>query len=96
MEYMDNNQSGQMMEGANDQTKFDHLEMHFPKRGVLLQSREEDYSAGTVDISMLAPEELEKVERIARGIDVSDVGQIVRYGENAQNNISDFSLSILR
>ena len=54
------------------------------------------YSAGTIDESMLTDEEKEIVEKYAREIDISDVSQIVRYGVNAQRNISDFSVSVLK
>lgn len=55
-----------------------------------------DYSAGTIDESMLTDEEKEIVEKYAMEIDISDVNQIVRYGVNAQRNISDFSISVLK
>lgn len=54
------------------------------------------YSVGTIDESMLSDEEREIVDQYASEIDISDVGQIVRYGVSAQRNISDFSVSILK
>ena len=55
-----------------------------------------EFSAGTVDESMLSEEEREQVETFAREIDIANVDQVVRYGEAAQKNISDFSVSILK
>lgn len=54
------------------------------------------YSAGTIDESMLTDEEKEIVSKFASEIDISDVNQIVKYGVNAQRNISDFSVSVLK
>lgn len=56
----------------------------------------ESYSAGTVDENMLTGEEKEMVEKFAAQIDISNVEQTVTYGEVAQRNISDFSVSILK
>jgi uncharacterized protein YaaN involved in tellurite resistance len=55
-----------------------------------------EYSAGTIDESMLSDEEKEIVNQFASEIDISDVNQVVKYGINAQRNISDFSVSILK
>jgi uncharacterized protein YaaN involved in tellurite resistance len=55
-----------------------------------------DFSAGTVDESMLSDDEREMVERFANEIDIANVDQVVRYGNAAQQNISDFSVSILK
>lgn len=54
------------------------------------------YSVGTIGESALAPEEKQMVEQYASEIDISNVEQIVKYGVNAQRNISDFSVSILK
>ena len=54
------------------------------------------FSAGTVDESMLTEEEREEVEQFAEKIHVEDVDQIVNYGMEAQTNISDFSVAILK
>lgn len=54
------------------------------------------YTVGTIDESMLSDEEREIVDQYASEIDISDVGQIVKYGVKAQRNISDFSVSILK
>lgn len=54
------------------------------------------FSVGTVDESMLTPEEKQLVEQYAGEIDIADVDQIVKFGVSAQRNISDFSISILK
>lgn len=54
------------------------------------------YSVGTIDESMLSPEEKQMVEQYASEIDITNVEQIVQYGVSAQRNISDFSVSILK
>ena len=55
-----------------------------------------DIAAGTIDESMLTPEEREMVDQFASEIDISNVDQIVKYGSAAQRNISDFSVSVLK
>ncbi len=57
---------------------------------------EADYSAGTIDESMLSEEEREMVEQFAGEINIENVDQVVNYGMKAQTNISDFSTSILK
>ena len=54
------------------------------------------YNAGTIDESMLSEEEKEQVEQFAAEIDISNVDQVVQYGMSAQQNISNFSVSILK
>lgn len=54
------------------------------------------YNAGTIDESMLSDDEREQVEQFASEIDISNVDQVVQYGMAAQENISDFSVSILK
>ena len=58
--------------------------------------QEDSYSVGTIDESMLTPEEQQIVTQYASEIDITDTEQIVRYGVSAQRNISDFSVSILK
>lgn len=55
-----------------------------------------EFSAGTIDESMLSDDEKEQVEAFAKEIDIANVDQVIRYGEAAQKNISDFSVSILK
>lgn len=57
---------------------------------------ETSYSAGTIDESMLSDEEREMVNQFASEIDIADVDQVVKYGMAAQQNISNFSVSILK
>ena len=64
-------------------------------KSIVESKSQELFSAGTIDESMLSEEEKEQVEQFASEIDVSNVEQIVRYGESAQKHISDFSSSIL-
>ena len=54
-----------------------------------------NYAAGAVDENMLTDEERERVEEYVRETNIEDVEQIVRYGETAQQHISEFSTSIL-
>lgn len=54
------------------------------------------YNAGTIDESMLSEEEKEQVEQFAAEIDISNVDQVVQYGMSAQQNISNFSVTILK
>lgn len=56
----------------------------------------DEFSAGTIDESMLTPEEQKEVEQRASEIDIEDVDSIINYGAEAQKNISDFSISILK
>lgn len=60
------------------------------------KSNETDFSAGTIDESMLSSEEREMVEQFANEIDIENVDQVVNYGIQAQTNISSFSTSILK
>lgn len=55
-----------------------------------------DYSAGTIDESMLSPEEKKMVEKIVGEIDISNVQQVVNFGNTAQRNITDFSTTVLK
>lgn len=59
-------------------------------------SEQDAYSVGTIDESMLSDEERAMVDKFVEEIDISNVDQIVKYGVNAQRNISDFSVSILK
>ena len=54
------------------------------------------YAAGTIDESMLSEEEKQQVEQFANEIDIANVDQIINYGNAAQKNISDFSVSALK
>lgn len=55
-----------------------------------------NYSAGTIDESQLSEEERELVNKFAEKIDIENVDQIVNYGVDAQTNISNFSVSVLK
>ena len=55
-----------------------------------------EVAAGSVDESMLSPEERAMVDQFASEIDIANVDQIIKYGASAQKNISDFSAHMLR
>ena len=61
---------------------------------VNLTEEKKEYSAGSVDESMLTPQEREQVENFCKQINLSDVRQINSYGANAQRGIANFSTSI--
>lgn len=67
-----------------------------PSMKSIVGADETNYSAGTIDESMLSAEERELVEQFSREIDIENVNQVVNYGIKAQTNISEFSTSILR
>jgi len=62
-----------------------HLSNMQPETGV---------SAGSVDESMLSPEEKRQVEEFVKQIDVTDIKMVNTFGSSAQNSISAFSSSI--
>ena len=62
----------------------------------VVSKSESNYSAGTIDESMLSEEEKAMVEQFASEIDIENVDQIVNYGIKAQTNISEFSTTILK
>lgn len=51
-------------------------------------------AAGSVDESMLSPEEQKQVEEFVKRIDISNVKMVNSYGSSAQKGISTFSSSI--
>lgn len=79
--------------GAKDyRTLFDNV----PTMQSVVNKPESNYSAGTIDESMLSEEEKAMVEQFASEIDIENVDQIVNYGIKAQTNISEFSTTILK
>lgn len=54
-----------------------------------------EYSAGSIDESMLSNDEKEMVAQFANEIDISNAKQVIQYGSSAQKSISDFSINIL-
>lgn len=64
--------------------------------GNAVNARSGGYSAGAIDESMLSEEEKQMVETFANEIDIADVDAVMNYGSVAQNNISDFSSTILK
>ena len=68
-----------------------------PKMGTVVSTKPSaEYSAGTIDESMLSVEERQTVDQFVKEIDIDNVDQMVTYGSSAQKNISDFSVSVLR
>ena len=61
-----------------------------------LNLNSDERSVGVIDESMLSEEEKEKVERISSELNIEDVNQVINFGNAAQQNISDFSSSILK
>lgn len=55
-----------------------------------------EFNAGTIDMSMFSEEEQAQIDAFAQKIDIENVEQIVKYGSDAQKNISDFSVNILQ
>lgn len=54
-----------------------------------------EYSAGSIDESMLNNDEKEIIAQFANEIDISNAKQVIQYGSSAQKSISDFSVNIL-
>jgi len=72
-----------------------------PVRGTVSASKSymdipDEQSAGTIDESMLSDDEKQQVEEYAGEINIEDVDSIIHYGEKAQENISSFSVNILK
>lgn len=62
----------------------------------IISAKGNNFSAGTIDESMLSDEEKAQVEQFANEINIENVDQVANYGMNAQTNISDFSVSVLK
>lgn len=54
-----------------------------------------EYSAESIDESMLNNDEKEMIAQFANEIDISNAKQVIQYGSSAQKSISDFSVNIL-
>ena len=54
-----------------------------------------EYSAGSIDESMLSNDEKEMIAQFANEIDISNAKQVIQYGSSTQKSISDFSVNIL-
>lgn len=65
------------------------------RESIVDRSEESDFSAGTIDESMLTDEEKKIVDQFVEEIDVMNVDKMVNYGASAQKNISSFSISVL-
>lgn len=78
------------MSGCSD------LMSEVPVMQSIIPVKENNFSAGTIDESMLSDEEKAQVEQFANEINIENVDQVANYGMNAQTNISDFSVSVLK
>ena len=58
--------------------------------------KEDVYYVGSTSEDMLSDEERQRVDWYADEIDISNVNQVIKYGEEAQTNISNFSASVLK
>lgn len=82
--------------GGNSMEK-ELFEQEAPTVGnVHVYEEEQIFSAGAIDETMLSKEENEKVEQYAKNINITDAKQVMSYGSNAQKNISNFSVTILK
>lgn len=79
-----------------DEKTDDSLFESVPVMKRVVTDGESNYSAGTIDESMLSKEEKEMVDQFASEINIENVDEIVNYGIKAQTNISDFSITILK
>lgn len=72
------------------------IDMSFmePSLATVVPESDAPVSAGTVDESMLSPDEKKQVEEFVNQIDVADVKLVNAYGAGAQKGISTFSASI--
>lgn len=81
----------------DEEKKTDILQGTMPVRQTVqpVVQAQSEYSAGSIDESMLSSDEKEMVEQFANGIDISNAKQVIQYGSSAQKSISDFSINIL-
>ena len=80
-----------------EEEKKDILQGTMPVRQTIqpVAQAQSEYSAGSIDESMLSSDEKEMVEQFANEIDISNAKQVIQYGSSAQKSISDFSVNIL-
>ena len=81
----------------DEEKKTDILQGTMPVRQTVqpVVQAQSEYSAGSIDESMLSSDEKEMVEQFANEIDISNAKQVIQYGSSAQKSISDFSINIL-
>lgn len=82
---------------SDEEKKTDILQGTMPVRQTVqpVVQAQREYSAGSIDESMLSSDEKEMVEQFANEIDISNAKQVIQYGSSAQKSISDFSINIL-
>lgn len=80
-----------------EEKKTDILQGTMPVRQTVqpVVQAQSEYSAGSINESMLSSDEKEMVEQFANEIDISNAKQVIQYGSSAQKSISDFSINIL-
>lgn len=74
-------------------------DLRTPVRGSISETYTDfsnEKEVGPIDESMLSEEEKQRVEEYSSEINIEDVDSIIHYGEKAQENISTFSINILR
>lgn len=76
--------------------EFLHLAKATQRVEVQPMTTEDSYSVGSISEDMLDDEERRRVDQCADEIDISNVNQIIKYGEEAQANISSFSANVLK
>ena len=81
----------------DEEKKTDILQGTMPVRQTVqpVVQAQSEYSAGSIDESMLSSDEKDMVEQFANEIDISNAKQVIQYGSSAQKSISDFSINIL-
>ena len=73
-----------------------NVNMKIPEmKNVMVEAKPLEYSAGTVDESMLSIEEKERVNKLAEDLNIANMDQVMKYGSLAQKGISDFSINVL-
>lgn len=94
---MENQKRTTLTLNPEEKNKPDILQGTMPVRQTIqpVAQAQSEYSAGSIDESMLSSDEKEMVEQFANEIDISNAKQVIQYGSSAQKSISDFSVNIL-
>lgn len=96
---MSENRDAKDLLADEDTTGFDGDFSKIPSLASVGESapaKESVYYVGSISEDMLSDEERQRVDRYVDKIDISNVNQVVKYGEEAQTNISNFSASVLK
>lgn len=94
---MENQTKPTLTLNPDEQKETDILQGAMPVRQTVkpVVQAQSEYSAGSIDESMLSSDEKEMVAQFANEIDISNAKQVIQYGSSAQKSISDFSVNIL-